>query len=105
MIAFQESLLWREQTIKHLCHPPNPSAIDPGHIRAQLLDENTKLNDLLNAAKGEATIFLRGHGLRWLYRRKYLRQIKKKQRKLYRQAVSREYRTVLQQTSLSKSKH
>jgi len=104
VIAFQEGLEWRKQVVNHLCHPPRPSAMDPGHVRAQLLDENTKPHNLLNAAKGEAALFLRGYGLGWLDRQRYLRRIQKEQRRICREAVSREYRTVLQQTSLRKAK-
>jgi len=104
VLEYQKGLEWRAQIVKHLCHPPNLPAMDPGHVRDQLLSENTLPHDLLNAAKGEAAIFLRGHGVNWISRKKYLRRIIKKQRALYKEAVEQEYRAVLQQTSLHKAK-
>lgn len=102
--SYQASLERRAQIVKHLCHPPNPPAMDPGHVRDQLLSENTLPHDLLQAAKGEAAIFLRGYGISWFARRRYLRSIIKKQRTLYKQTVAEEFRRVLQQTSLHKAK-
>lgn len=104
VLAYQKGLEWRAQIVKHLCHPPNFPAMDPGHVRDQLLSENTLPHNLLIAAKGEAGLFLRGHGVNWISRQKYLRQIIKKQRSLYKEAVAKEYRTVLQQTALHKAK-
>lgn len=104
MISYQKVLERRAQIVNHLCHPPNPPAMDPGHVRDQLLSENVLPHDLLKAATGEAAIFLRGYGIGWLARQKYRRSIIKKQRALYKEAIAKEYRTVLQQTSLHKAK-
>lgn len=104
VIAYQKGLEWRAQIIKHLCHPPNKPAMDAGHVRDQLLSENVLPNDLLDAAKGEAAIFLRGYGVGWRERRKYLNGIVKKHRSIYNEAVDNDFRKVLQQTSLHKAK-
>jgi hypothetical protein len=104
VIAYQKGLEWRERIIKHLCHPPNRPAMDAGHVRDQLLSENVLPHDLLDAAKGEAAIFLRGYGVSWLARRKYLQAIVKRHRSIYNEAVDKDYRKVLQQTSLHKAK-
>lgn len=104
VIEFQEGLEWRDRIINHLCHPPNPPTMDPGHVRSQLLDENTKPHELLNSAKGEAIIFLRGFGLGWRERQRYLWRIRREQRKIYKKGVSSEFRKVLQQTALGKAK-
>lgn len=104
VVAYQKGLEWRAQIVKHLCHPPNPTAMDPGHVRDQLLSVNVAPHDLLKAAKGEATLFLRGHGVNWLARQKYKRNIIKKNRAIFRDSVAQEYRTVLQQTSLHNAK-
>ncbi|MDC0598694.1 hypothetical protein OAP18_02485 [Gammaproteobacteria bacterium] len=102
VVTYQKALEWRKQIFRNLCHPANPGSIDPGHIRTQLLAENNKLLDLLNAAKGECAIFLTGYGIGWFKRKRHYRQINKKQRKLYQDAVEKEYRSVLQQAALSK---
>lgn len=103
--SYREGLQWRSSIVKHLCHPPNPSAMDPGHVRDQLVSENLLPQKLLKAAQGEAAIFLRGYGVNWIIRRKYLRQIVKKQRALYNEAVEKEYRSFLQQTALHNAKN
>ena len=102
--SYHKGLERRVQIVKHLCHPPNPPAMDPGHVRDQLLSENVLPHDLLQAAKGEAAIFLRGYGINLFARKKYLRRIIKKQRALYKETVAQEYRTILQQISLHKAK-
>ena len=102
--SYQKGLEWRAQIIKHLCHPPNPSAMDPGHVRDQLLSENLLPHELLKSAQGEAAIFLRGHGINWFKRQGYRHSIVKKQRAKYKEAVADEYRSVLQQTSLHKAR-
>lgn len=102
--SYQKGLEWRSQIVKHLCHPPNPKAMDAGHVRDQLLSENLLPQKLLQAAQGEVAIFLRGYGVNWIARRKYLSQIVKKQRALCKESVANEYRSVLQQTSLHKAK-
>ena len=93
VIAYQKGLEWRAQIVKHLCHPPNPPAMDPGHVRDQLLSENVLPNDLLNAARGEAALFLRGYGVNWLARQKYRKNIVKKHRVTFKESVNQEYRT------------
>lgn len=102
--SYQKGLEWRSQIIEHLCHPPNPPAMDPGHVRGQLLSENLLPYELLKAAQGEAAIFLRGYGINWINRRNYHRDIEKKHRAKYKESVSHDYRTVLQQTSLHKAR-
>ena len=104
VIAYQKGLEWRAQIVKHLCHPPNLPAMDPGHVRDQLLSENVLPNDLLNAARGEAALFLRGYGVNWLARKKYRKNIVKKHRVTFKESVNQEYRTVLRQTSLHKAR-
>lgn len=104
IIAYQKGLEWRAQIVKHLCHPPNLPAMDPGHVRDQLLSENVLPNDLLNAARSEAALFLRGYGINWLTRRKYRKNIIKKHRAKFKESVDHEYRTVLRQTSLNKAR-
>jgi hypothetical protein len=104
VIAYQKGLEWRSQIVKHLCHPPNPPAMDPGHVRDQLLSENVLPHDLLNAAKGEAALFLRGNGINWLARKKYRKNIVKKHRAKFNESISQEYRAVLQQTALHKAR-
>lgn len=104
VIAYQKGLEWRAKIVKHLCHPPNPPAMDPGHVRDQLLSENVLPNDLLNSAKGEAALFLRGHGANWLARQKYRKKIVKKHRATFKDSVNQEYRAVLRQTSLHKAR-
>jgi hypothetical protein len=104
VIAYQKGLERRDQIVSHLCDPPNHSAMDAGHVRDQLLSENVLPHDLLDAAKGEAAIFLRGYGINWLARRKYRNKIVKKHRSKFKEAVEKEYRSVLQQTSLHKAK-
>ncbi len=104
IIELQSGLEWRAQIVKHLCLPPNPHKMDPGHVRDQLLSVNLLPNDLLNAARGEAALFLRGNGINWLVRQKYRREIIKKQRAVYNDLVAKEYRKVLRQTSLHKAK-
>lgn len=103
VIAYQKGLEWRAQIVKHLCHPPNLPAMDPGHVRDQLLSENVLPHDLLKAAKSEATLFLRGYGINWLARQKYRNNIVKKHRAKFKESVAKEYRSVLQQTSLHKA--
>ncbi|MEX1665503.1 hypothetical protein [Zhongshania arctica] len=102
--SYQKGLEWRSQIIKHLCHPPNPPAMDPGHVRDQLLSKNLLPHELLKAAQGEAAIFLRGHGVNWFKRQNYRRDIVKKHRAKYKEAVAHDYRSVLQQTSLHKAR-
>jgi hypothetical protein len=102
--SYKKGLEWRSQIIKHLCHPPNPPAMDPGHVRDQLLAENLLPHKLLEAAQGEAAIFLRGYGINWMTRQNYRRDIVKKNRAKYKEAVSHDYRAVLQQTSLHKAR-
>jgi len=104
VIAYQKGLEWRARIVKHLCHPPNPPAMDPGYVRDQLLSENVLPHDLLSAAKGEATLFLRGHGINWLARQKYRKNIVKKHYTTFKESVEKEYRSVLQQTSFHKAK-
>jgi hypothetical protein len=104
IVELQSGLEWRAQIVKHLCSPPNPHKMDPGHVRDQLLSINLLPNDLLNAARGEAALFLRGNGINWLVRQKYRREIIKKQKALYDELVAKEYRKVLRQTSLHKAK-
>ena len=82
---------------------PNLPAMDPGHVRDQLLSENVLPHDLLKAAKGEATLFLRGYGINWLARQKYRNNIVKKHRAKFKESVAKEYRSVLQQTSFHKA--
>jgi hypothetical protein len=101
---YQKGLESRSQIIKHLCHPPNPPAMDPGHVRDQLLSENLLPQKLLNAAQGEVAIFLRGYGINWLKRQRYHREIANKHRAKYKMAVEQEYRSILQQTSLHKAR-
>jgi hypothetical protein len=102
--SYQKGLEKRSQIIKHLCHPPNLPAMDPGHVRDQLLSENLLPHELLKAAQGEAAIFLRGYGINWIKRQNYRRDIIKKHRAKYKEAVSHDYRAVLQQTSLHKAR-
>jgi hypothetical protein len=78
--------------------------MDPGHVRDQLLSENVLPHDLLNAAKGEAALFLRGNGINWLARKKYRKNIVKKHRAKFNESISQEYRAVLQQTALHKAR-
>lgn len=78
--------------------------MDPGHVRDQLLSVNVLPHDLLNAAKGEAAIFLRGHGINWFKRREHLQRIRRKQYALYMEAVAKDYRSILRQTSLHKAR-
>lgn len=102
--AYQKSLEWRAQIIKHLCHPPNKPAMDAGHVRDQLISDNVLPHDLLDAAKGEAALFLRGYGVGWQERRKYFKEIVNRRRSAYRETVEKDYRKVLQQTALHKAK-
>lgn len=101
---FMKGLEWRAKIIDHLCYPPNPPAMDPGHVRDQLLSVNVVPHDLLNAAKGEAALFLRGYGVGWRARRKYRNDIVKKHHAEFNEAVENEFRKVLQQTSLHNAK-
>jgi len=104
VIAYQKGLEWRSQIIKHLCHPPNKPAMDAGHVRDQLLSENCLPHELLDAAKGEAALFLRGYGVGWKARRKYKDDIVKKHHESYKISVEKDYRKVLQQTALHKAR-
>lgn len=104
VITYQKGLEWRAQIVKHLCHPPNPKGMDPGHVRDQLLTKNILPNDLLKSAKGEAAIFLRGHGLSWLARKRNYINVVKKHRPQYKETIAQEHRTFLRTTSLYKSK-
>lgn len=104
VIEYQKGLEWRAKIIKHLCHPPKPGGMDPGYVRDQLLSVNVQPHYLLNAAKGEATLFLRGYGVNWLARQKYKRSIAKEHRATFKNTVAQDYRTVLQRTSLHKAR-
>ena len=104
IIEYQKGIEWRAHIVKHLCHPPNPPAMDPGHVRDQLLSVNILPHELLNAAKGEATLYLRGYGINWIDRYKYRRNIIKKHRATFNDSVEKEYRSVLQQTSFHEAK-
>jgi len=104
VIAYQKGLEWRSQIIKHLCHPPNKPAMDCGHVRDQLLSENCLPHELLEAAKGEAALFLRGYGVGWKARKKYKKDIVKKHHDVYIKSVEADYRKVLQQTALHKAR-
>lgn len=103
-MSFQRTLQDRERTIRHLCNPPNPSAMDAGHIRTQLLSVNTEPDDYLQAAKGEAVIFLRGYGVGILKRLRYFRQTVRKHWPTFKESVAKEHRTTMQQTSLHKAR-
>jgi len=103
-LEYQKSIEWRGSIIKHLYHPPNPSKMDPGHVREQLISVNLEPQKKLYAAQGEAAIFLNGHGLNWINRAKYYRQVRKKERALYLEKLNGEYRNILQQTTLHKAK-
>lgn len=100
VIEYKEGLEWRARIVRHLVSPPNPSAIDGGHIRSQLLEESTKPSDLLNNAIGEAALFLRGPGTSLRYRWRKYRQFRKKHRANYKEAVTSEYRKMLRQTAV-----
>lgn len=104
VMAFQQSLEKREQTIRHLCNPPNRAVIDGSQIRIQLLSVNTEPNDYLQAANGEAVIFLRGYGLGRLARFRYFRQTVKKHWPIFKESVAKEHRTTMRQTSLQKAR-
>lgn len=104
VLEFKKGLEWRVQIINHLCSSPIPRAIDAGHVRDQLLSVNCLPNDLLNAARGEAALFLRGYGINWFKRREYKRQIVKKHRSLAKETIEKEYRSVLQQTAFAKTR-
>jgi hypothetical protein len=97
-----ECLEWTEKTVNHLCNPPNPKAMHGGHVQSQLLDENCKVHDLLQAAKGEIALYLRGYGINCFQRIKYLRKIKKKEKVAYQNNVDTAYRKVLQSSALGK---
>lgn len=105
IIEFQKSLKRREQIVRHLCHPPNPPAMDARHVQAQLLDEVSLPYELLVAAKGEAIIFLRGHGIGWLERQKKYHHIRGKQWKLCSESIQKEYRKILQLAAIGKSRN
>ena len=104
VMVFQMSLEDRSQTVTHLCNPPNPPAMDASHVRTQLLSVNTKPNDYLQAAKGEAVIFLRGYGIGRRARFRYFKQTVKKHWPAFKESVAKEHRTTLQQTSLHKAR-
>ena len=104
VMEYQTSLEDRERTIIHLCNPPNPAVIDASQVRIQLLSVNTQPNDHLQAAKGEAVIFLRGYGVGILRRFRYFRQTAKKHWPTFKESVAKEHRTTMQQTSLHKAR-
>lgn len=104
VIDYQQGLERQAQIVRHLCHPPNPTAMDPGHVRDQLLSKIELPYELLKAAKGESTIFLRGYGISWRAKRKHRQQIVTKHRALCREAIAQEYRQILQQVSLHKAR-
>ncbi|MEE9302584.1 MAG: hypothetical protein V3U84_02255, partial [Thiotrichaceae bacterium] len=68
VIEYQYGLEYRTQIINELCHPRDVHAINPENIYYRLLSANVCPRNLLNAAKGEATLFLRGNGVNWLAR-------------------------------------
>lgn len=104
VMEYAEGLKRRLQIVKHLCAPPNPNAMDPGHVREQLLSVNCDLDGLLNAARGEAAIFLRGYGINWLKRWKHKRRIQMEQRKIANREIAKKYRSILQQTAFAARK-
>ena len=103
-IAFQDSLEGRKRTIMHLTEPYMMASMDAGHVRAQLLEVNVEPHEILEAAKGEAAIFLRGYGIGRLARFRCYRTAMKTHWPNFKESVAKEYRAALQRTSLHKAK-
>ncbi|GHF16560.1 hypothetical protein GCM10017044_08580 [Kordiimonas sediminis] len=104
VIAFDDSVKWRLRIVNHLCSPPNPHKMEAWHVREQLLEVNCAPSDLLNAARGEASMFLRGYGINWLKRWKYKRLITKRLKAEMKEKLAKEYRSVLQQSAFANRK-
>lgn len=96
----------RRRTINHLCHPPNPTAMDGGHVRDQLLSGNADLlHEFVDPIKGECIIFLRGFGVNVFDRWKNYRRVVKKYKPQFTASVKVEHRNYLRTRALNKAKN